>query len=118
MGSYNYKTNRQTMYQYWEGRVKETTTSENIYTLGLRGVHDGKMEGANTVAEQTVLLRQAVDDQREMLDRHFTKPLAEIPQIFIPYKEVLKCTMSGLKSLRGRDLDLCDDNYGFIRRRE
>ncbi len=116
MGSYNYKTNRQTMYQYWEGRVKETTTSENIYTLGLRGVHDGKMEGANTVAEQTVLLRQAVDDQREMLDRHFTKPLAEIPQIFIPYKEVLEVYDAGFEVPQDVTLIWCDDNYGFIRR--
>lgn len=116
MGPFNYLTNRQKMYDYWDQRVKETTQSENIYTLGLRGVHDGKMEGANTVAEQSALMRQAVDDQRGMIKKYFTKPINQVPQIFIPYKEVLDVYDSGFEVPEDVTLIWCDDNYGFIRR--
>lgn len=42
-GDFNYITNRKTMQDYWETRVKTNGKYENTYTLGLRGIHDYPM---------------------------------------------------------------------------
>ena len=55
LGDFNYITNRKTMQDYWETRVKANGKYENTYTLGLRGIHDYPMEGANSTQE--LLLR-------------------------------------------------------------
>ena len=44
-GAYNYVTNRSNVYKFWEERVKDVARQNNIYTLGMRGVHDGSMQG-------------------------------------------------------------------------
>ena len=69
-GNFNYITNRQTMQDYWEERVRTNGQYENTYTLGLRGIHDYPMEGANSTAERVKLMQQAIDDQRDMLRRN------------------------------------------------
>ena len=51
-GAYDYVNNSPAVYQFWENRVKEVAGQEILYTLGMRGVHDGKMQGAKTVEEQ------------------------------------------------------------------
>ena len=45
-GDYDYVNNSASVYKFWEDRVKEVAGQENIYTLGMRGVHDGQMQGA------------------------------------------------------------------------
>ncbi|HUP12297.1 MAG TPA: glycosyl hydrolase 115 family protein, partial [Niastella sp.] len=40
MGHFNYVINKEKVYNYWENRVKETTTNDVLYTMGMRGVHD------------------------------------------------------------------------------
>jgi hypothetical protein len=79
-GDFNYITNRQTMLDYWEERVQTNGRYENTYTLGLRGIHDYPMEGAQTTSERVRLMQQAIDDQRAILSRNIDKPLEDIPQ--------------------------------------
>ena len=43
MGRFNYFTNKEKIYKYWEDRIKESRGINAIYTLGMRGVHDGQM---------------------------------------------------------------------------
>ena len=50
--------NSPAVYQFWENRVKEVAGQEILYTLGMRGVHDGKMQGAKTVEEQKAVLNR------------------------------------------------------------
>ncbi|MBQ4524472.1 MAG: glycosyl hydrolase 115 family protein, partial [Bacteroidaceae bacterium] len=40
-GAYDYVNNSKEVYKFWEERVKEVAGQDNIYTLGMRGVHDG-----------------------------------------------------------------------------
>ena len=51
-GEYNYLTNKENVLSFWEERVKLLQHSDNIYTLGMRGVHDSGMLGAKTVEDQ------------------------------------------------------------------
>lgn len=113
-GEYNYLTNRDNILNFWEERTTELAGSDNIYTLGIRGVHDGKMQGANTVQEQKEAITQILKDQREMIKRIVNPDVEKVSQVFIPYKEVLDVYNSGLEVPEDVTLMWCDDNYGYI----
>jgi len=115
-GEYNYSINSDSIFAYWKARVEKTKNAPGIYTIGMRGVHDGKMQGAETVEEQRVLLQRVLTDQRRLLKETINKPLSEIPQVFIPYKEVLDVYDAGLKVPEDVTLIWCDDNYSYISR--
>ncbi|HTN35481.1 MAG TPA: glycosyl hydrolase 115 family protein, partial [Arachidicoccus sp.] len=115
-GAFNYKTNQKSLYNYWAERVSQIADNDNMYTIGLRGVHDSKMEGAGSIAEQKSLLQKAIDDQRSILAKYTGKEAKQIPQVFIPYKEVLPIYDAGLKLPDDITLMWTDDNYGYIRR--
>ena len=115
LGDFNYITNRQTMQNYWETRIKTNGRYENTYTLGLRGIHDYPMEGANTTAERVALMQQAIDDQRDMLRRNIKKPIEKIPQVLCTYEEVLEAYHNGLKVPEDVTLLWSDDKHGYCR---
>ncbi|MBR1557194.1 MAG: glycosyl hydrolase 115 family protein [Prevotella sp.] len=115
LGDFNYITNRKTMQDYWETRVKTNGQYENTYTLGLRGIHDYPMEGANTTAERVKLMQQAIDDQRDMLRRNIKKPLKDIPQVLCTYEEVLDAYHNGLQIPDDVTLLWSDDKHGYCR---
>ena len=114
-GDYDYVNNSASVYKFWEDRVKEVAQQGNIYTLGMRGVHDGQMQGAKTVAEQKAVLERVLKDQRGLLQKYGNKDVTAIPQAFIPYKEVLDIYNAGLQVPDDVTLIWCDDNYGYIR---
>ncbi|HSD07181.1 glycosyl hydrolase 115 family protein [Flavobacterium sp.] len=117
-GDYNYFTNSTQVNKYWQDRLNEVKSGNNetIMTLGMRGVHDSKMEGAKDLNESIAMVEKIIDVQREMLSKTFKKPLNEIPQAFVPYKEVLELYDNGLKVPDDVTLVWPDDNYGYIRR--
>lgn len=114
-GEYNYVANREGVLRFWEERVKETAKSGGIYTLGMRGKHDTGMEGVETLDERQKYLQHVIDDQRAMLKKYVSDDVATVPQVFIPYKEVLEVYKAGLSVPDDVTLMWCDDNYGYIR---
>ncbi|WOG18105.1 glycosyl hydrolase 115 family protein [Bacteroides thetaiotaomicron] len=114
-GAYDYVNNSPAVYKFWEDRVKEVAGQEILYTLGMRGVHDGKMQGAKTVKEQKAVLDRVFVDQRGLLEKYVNKDVTQVPQVFIPYKEVLDIYNAGLQVPEDVTLMWCDDNYGYIR---
>lgn len=114
-GAYDYVNNSPAVYKFWEDRVKEVAGQEILYTLGMRGVHDGKMQGAKTVKEQKTVLDRVFVDQRGLLEKYVNKDVTQVPQVFIPYKEVLDIYNAGLQVPEDVTLMWCDDNYGYIR---
>ncbi|WP_346238969.1 glycosyl hydrolase 115 family protein [Niabella insulamsoli] len=115
MGAFNYLTNQPEIYKYWSERVQQSSGINAIYTLGIRGVHDSKMLGANTLAEQEAILSQVIKDQRALLTQYINPAAEKIPQVFIPYKEVQDIYDYGLRLPEDVSLIWCDDNYGYIR---
>jgi len=114
-GNYDYVNNRENVLQFWQTRVSQLKNSDNIYTLGIRGVHDGKMQGANTLKEQKDAITNIFKDQRLMLANTINSNLEKIPQVFIPYKEVLDVYNMGLEVPEDATLMWTDDNYGYIK---
>lgn len=115
VGDYDYVNNSEEVKRFWQERVEEVAKTPVIYTLGMRGVHDGRMNGAKTVDEQRTVLTQVLADQRNMLAQLVDSTLTNVPQVFIPYKEVLDVYNSGLEVPDDVTLMWCDDNYGYIR---
>ncbi len=115
MGEFNFITNHDTIYKYWEDRVIQSKGFNAFYTLGIRGVHDSKMLGANTLQEQKEVMDKAVKEQREILTKHINPAIEKVSQAFIPYKEVQDIYDYGFKVPEDVTLVWCDDNYGYIK---
>ena len=114
-GEWNYVTNRKEIDKVLEERVKQACRNENIYTIALRGLHDEKMKGTSD-EENLQTLSEAIKKQRSLLDEYIKLPLEKIPQIFVPYKEVLSIYERGLKLPEEITIVWPDDNYGYIKR--
>ena len=114
MGPWRYDSNRERIIQVLDKRVKENGKYENVYTVGLRGIHDSGMAG-ESLKEKTKYLKRAIRDQRQILSKYIDTPITEIPQVFIPYKEVLPLYENNLRVADDVTLMWADDNYGYIR---
>ncbi|MBQ6548497.1 MAG: glycosyl hydrolase 115 family protein [Prevotella sp.] len=126
-GDFNYRTNREAVHQYWIERLQEVKKSkDNMFTIGMRGIHDSSMEGYKTEQEKFDGLQQVINDQQELLRKYIDDP-TKLMQVFVPYKEVLQLYeglrvgdgTSGMKGLQVPDyvtLMWCDDNYGYMTR--
>lgn len=114
-GEWRYDHNREQIHRYWEDRVQQSTANEAVYTVGMRGIHDGDMPGPDSFGAKVKLLEQVIADQQQMLEQHLGKPAAAIPQIFCPYKEVLDIYRSGMALPGNITIAWSDDNHGYIR---
>jgi len=114
-GDYNFLTNREEIINYWATRLKELSHSENIFTIGMRGKHDGRMQGVKTTEEYKNALAEVISVQTELLKKYINSDVTKIPQQFVPYKEVLEVYNAGLELPDYVTLVWTDDNHGYIR---
>ncbi|MGQ1889180.1 glycosyl hydrolase 115 family protein [Thermophagus sp. OGC60D27] len=114
-GEWNYVSNKDEIIKVLEERVSQAHKNENIYTIALRGMHDEGMKGGSD-EEKLQTLDEAIKDQRALLEKYIEKPLQEIPQIFVPYKEVLGLYEKGLEVPEDITIVWPDDNYGYIKK--
>ena len=115
-GDFNYRTNREAVHQYWIERLQEVKKSkDNMFTIGMRGIHDSSMEGYKTEQEKFDGLQQVINDQQELLRKYIGDPSKQM-QVFVPYKEVLQLYQKGLQVPDYVTLMWCDDNYGYMTR--
>ena len=112
---YNYVTNRAGVLRYWEERAAANVRCENIYTLGMRGIHDSPMVGPKTDAERVRTLEQIFADQRALLAKYVNPDVTRVAQAFTPYKEVLALYREGLRVPDDVTIVWPDDNFGYIR---
>jgi hypothetical protein len=114
-GKYNFVNNEKGVVSYWEERVAENAAFENIFTIGMRGIHDSPIQGAKSPIERIPLLEKIFAAQRNLLAKSVNPNVAEIPQIFCAYKEVLADYRAGLKVPEDVTIVFPDDNFGYIR---
>ena len=115
-GEWNYLTNKEVIWNKFDSRLRETAQYDNLYTMGMRGLHDEAMKGSTDPKVRARTLEAVFDDQRQILEKHKGKPAAQIPQIFVPYKETLDIYDAGLRVPEDITLVWPDDNYGYMKR--
>lgn len=118
---WNYYTNKEGLYRYWEDGVERNKDFKHMITIGMRGERDTTMlpEGS-TVQENVELLRQIIQDQLEIIH---AKGCDDMPKMLALYKEVEEYYyggdgVQGLKDWEGLDdtiLLLSDDNFANVR---
>lgn len=114
--SWNYQTNPDIIFKYWEDRVKENSQYENTYTVGMRGIHDGGMPGPDSLSKKVKLLEKVISDQRKILKKHIDYEIDQVPQVFCPYKEVLDIYNEGLNLPDDITTLWSNDNFGYLTR--
>ena len=107
--------NKEFLTDYWKTRVQANGSYENTYTIGMRGVHDGRF---NTNMNAQTAMTEILAAQRQILTDELCtdgRDISDVPQVFIPYKEMLDLYNGGLKVPDDVTLMWPDDNFGYIR---
>lgn len=115
LGEWNYITNKEGINAVLDKRVSENAPYENVYVLAMRGIHDAGLVGVPE-DQKTAVTEQALNDQRQILSSHIAKPVEEIPQVFVPYKEVLDIYEKGMALPEDVTIVWPDDNFGYIKK--
>lgn len=113
--NWNYQTNKEGLYRFWEERIKENKDYEKLITVGMRGDGDEEMIANGTLEENINRLEEIVQDQREIIAKHINSDVTKVPQVWCIYKEVENFYHNGLKIPDDITLMLCDDNFGNLR---
>ncbi len=117
--------NREIIKEYWTESIEQNKDYDVCYTLGMRGIHDSgfvtrQIAGNPELSEEEkrkakiALLEQVIDDQQKLIHTHVGNK--EVPQTFIPYKEVMLLYDEGLKVPEDVTLIWVNDNFGYMRR--
>ena len=77
---------RDFMKGYWRWAVDRYATNDVLWTIGMRGIHDGKMNDGETMPEKIAVLEDVFAEQCAMLE---AAGAGAAPKLFVPYKEVL-----------------------------
>jgi hypothetical protein len=115
-GEWNYETNSETILKKLDDRIRETAQYNNIYTMGMRGLHDEAMKGSTDPTDRARTLEKVFAKQRSILERYKGRKAERLPQIFVPYKETLDIYDAGLRVPEDITLVWPDDNYGYMKR--
>ncbi len=115
-GEWNYEINRERILKKLDDRIRETAQYDNIYTMGMRGLHDEAMKGSTDPKDRARTLEKVFKEQRSILEKYKRRKAGQIKQIFVPYKETLDIYDAGLKVPDDITLVWPDDNYGYMKR--
>ena len=107
-------SNRDFLVDYWREGVRRGTGNgergtDALWTIGMRGIHDGRMPDGKTAVEKIKILEEVFAAQCAMLPEG-------APKLFCPYKEVLPIFNAGLKVPEDATILWVNDNFGYIRR--
>ena len=115
-GEWNYETNSATILKKLDNRIRETAQYDNIYTMGMRGLHDEAMKGSTDPRDRARTLEKVFQKQRQILEKYKKTKAEKQPQIFVPYKETLDIYDAGLRVPDDITIVWPDDNYGYMKR--
>ncbi len=111
---WSWVNNRAFLEEYWrEGVRRGMGNGEQgtgiLWTIGMRGIHDGRMPDGKTTPEKRKILEEVFAAQCAMLPK-------DAPKLFVPYKEVLPIFNSGMNVPEDAIIMWTNDNFGYVRR--
>ena len=110
---WSWKKHPQFIKNYWQWSVDRYAKNDVLWTIGMRGIHDGRMNDGDTTEEKIAILEDVFATQCAMLEK---AGAGDAPKLFVPYKEVLPIFNAGLKVPEGTTIMWVNDNYGYVRR--
>lgn len=122
--SWSFISNSETIAKFWEDGILRNRPFENVITIGMRGENDSKLMPADaTLKDNIEVIKKAIRAQHELIKKHISPKLGEVPRMLAIYKEVEDYyfgdgTCEGLKDwdeLKDVIFLLSDDNHGNLR---
>ncbi|MBQ8383049.1 MAG: glycosyl hydrolase 115 family protein [Clostridia bacterium] len=123
--SYDYTVNAEAMNAYWEESVARNYRFENVYMIGLRGVHDSGINCSAlsnpTYENKAKVVKQAVEAQLEILAKYEKKYEEETGEAikfetaYCVYKEAAEYFKYDIGLPEDCCLMYAEDNHGYIR---
>ena len=117
-GEWNYRKNKAAIDDYWRWTATTYASNEVIWTIGMRGKHDGAIVGAKTVPDKIRLVEDCIATQTNLLETYVRPAHGGVAPAmnFVPYKEVLGLYNAGLKIPDASTVMWVNDNFGYVRR--
>ncbi|KAK1749705.1 hypothetical protein QBC47DRAFT_311539 [Echria macrotheca] len=110
-GSWDWKSNKAGVQAFMQEGATRSKNWSTIYTLGMRGSGDAASATLSSSA-----LEEIIAWQQQTLTKTLGKPLSDIPQAWVMYKEVPGYWKKGMNVSQDVTLLWSDDNRGNIRR--
>lgn len=116
VGAWDYEKNPARLDKFFTDGLERNKAYENIITIGMRGDGDVAM-GTGNDADNMKTLRKVIDSQRRIIGNVYGKPAKDIPQLWAIFTEVQRYYDAGFTVPDDVTLLLCDNNWGYIRRK-
>ena len=116
VGPWDYAKNPERINQFFTEGIEHAKNYENIITIGMRGDGDVAM-GTGNDAENMQTLAKVIDSQRKIISKVTGKKASEVPQLWAIFTEVQRYYDAGFRVPDDVTLLLCDNNWGYIRRK-
>ena len=113
---WSWTKNRDFVTDYWREGVQRGSANNILWTIGMRGIHDGGMKDGRNCKEKIAILEDIFTTQTNLLAEARESSCPILPTLFVPYKEVLPLYNAGLKVPEGTVIMWVNDNFGYIRR--
>ncbi|MBR1388599.1 MAG: glycosyl hydrolase 115 family protein [Prevotella sp.] len=115
VGPWDYSINKERLDRFFREGMERNKNYENLVTIGMRGDGDVAM-GSGNDADNMKTLRQVIDGQRKIIKDIYGRPDG-VPQLWAIFTEVQRYYDAGFQVPDDVTLLLCDNNWGYIRRK-
>lgn len=118
--AYDYSINKPAVLEYWREALLANRNFEDILVLGIRGADDSAAAftpgNPYGFKDRLAMVGDAITEQRKLIKEVYGSETA-VPQVLVPYKEVLDLYNEGLKAYIPDDVTLMwpEDNEGHLR---
>ncbi|MDE6650500.1 MAG: glycosyl hydrolase 115 family protein [Muribaculaceae bacterium] len=116
VGAWDYAKNPEGIEHFFREGLKRNRNYDNIITIGMRGDGDVAM-GTGNDAENMATLKKVIDAQRRIIKDVYGKDPKYVPQLWAIFTEVQRYYDAGFTVPDDVTLLLCDNNWGYIRRK-
>ncbi len=115
VGPWDYGVNKDRLDRFFREGMERNKHYENLVTIGMRGDGDVAM-GTGNDAENMKTLREVIEGQRGIIKDIYGESDA-VPQLWAIFTEVQRYYDAGFTVPDDVTLLLCDNNWGYIRRK-
>jgi len=116
VGPWDYAKNPERLDKFFTEGIEHAKDYENIITIGMRGDGDVAM-GTGNDADNMKTLEKVIESQRNIITKVTGKKATEVPQLWAIFTEVQRYYDAGFRVPDDVTLLLCDNNWGYIRRK-